>query len=168
MGRKHSFSFIVLSSLCMAYSQAQQPRFTSTDVKLLSGQWRGTLTYLDYSTKKPYTMPADVQVSHLPKDNLLLFAHTYPNEPKANGTDTVVISADGRMLDKEVLQSKSVLSDGNLEIVTEKEGVDGNDNKPARLRYTYTLGQHVFIKRKDVKFEGQTGWINRHTFSYTR
>ena len=37
-------------------------RCSSNDLKQLTGFWKGTLTYLDYSSGKPYTMPANLEV----------------------------------------------------------------------------------------------------------
>ena len=56
------------------------------DFKPAFGKWKGTLTYLDYTSGKPYTMPCNIKVS---KDGSnaqqLILAFEYPNEPKANG-----------------------------------------------------------------------------------
>jgi 3-methyladenine DNA glycosylase/8-oxoguanine DNA glycosylase len=32
------------------------------DFAKLSGTWEGSLTYVDYSTGKPYTMPANLEI----------------------------------------------------------------------------------------------------------
>ena len=70
------------------------------DFKPAFGKWKGSLIYLDYSSGKPYTMPANVTIS---KDvnnvHRLIFAFVYPDEPKANGNDTLVISDDGLQVD---------------------------------------------------------------------
>lgn len=66
------------------------------------------------------------------------------------------------------MKSKKFLPNGNIEIVTEYYGIDGNDNKSALIRHTYTVGKSIFIKKKQVQFKGKSEWINRHEYSYTR
>lgn len=148
-------------------SFAQQPTVAVKDFQLIVGSWQGSLTYLDYTTGKPYTMPANVDIEQLGRSSRFTFSNSFPKEPNANWTDTVVLAADGLMIDKETITSKQVLPDGNLQIVTEVKGVDGNESKAALLRHTYTIGRDVFIKRKDVLFNGTTEWINRHEYKYT-
>ena len=138
------------------------------DFYKLSGTWQGSLTYLDYSSGKPYTMPADIEIKRIGKSNTFIFSNIYPNEKSANSIDTVSISLDGRYIDKELIKSRVVLPNGDIEIITEEEGKDGNDNKPATFRHTYTLGKTIYKKRKDVQFNGETEWLNRHEYSYTK
>lgn len=138
------------------------------DFKPVFGKWEGTLTYLDYTSGKPYTMPCNINIS-ADKSNpfQLLFAVEYPNEPKANGIDTIRISKGGDMIDDESLISKEKKR-GVLRIVTEKNGVDGNDSRKALLRYTYEADRNSFSKKKEVKFEGEEKWIVRHEYKMTR
>lgn len=158
---------LVLFFIGVYSSQAQvAPTISDSDFKPLIRSWQGSLTYLDYTTKKPYTMPADMVIEQLGTSNTFLFKSLYPDEPKANSVDTVIISKDGTMLDDETVKSKKILDNGNLEIITERSGIDGNDKMPAILRYTYIIGQNIFIRRKDVQFVGKTEFINRHEYSY--
>ena len=54
------------------------------------GKWTGSLTYLDYSSGKSFSMPANVEISESGTKNLI-FDYKYPNEPKANVADTITI-----------------------------------------------------------------------------
>ena len=138
------------------------------DFQKISGNWKGTLTYLDYSSGKPYTMPADIDIKRIDKTNKFAFSNSYPNEKSANSIDTVIISTDGKYINKELIKARRKLPNGNVEIVTEETGIDGNDNKPATFRHTYTFGKTIYKKRKDVQFIGENEWINRHEYSYTK
>ena len=133
------------------------------------GKWKGAITYIDYTSGKPFTMPANVTIS---KDNSsdknLVLSFEYPEEPKANGKDTLMISNDGRQVNGASLVSKKKNKDGNLEIVTEEPGVDGNDNQKAILRHIYTIGKSIFISRKEVKFEGQNNFMLRNEYKMKR
>ncbi len=138
---------------------------TQKDFKPAFGKWKGSLTYLDYSSGKPYTMPANVTIS---KDgnnvHQLIFAFAYPDEPKANGNDTLVITDDGLQVDGAMVVSKKKNSHGTLEIITEKNGVDGNDNRKAVLRHIYSIGKKKFSNRKEVRFDGEEKFILRNEY----
>jgi hypothetical protein len=142
---------------------------TVKDFKPAFGKWKGSLTYLDYSSGKPYTMPANVTIS---KDgnnaHQLILAFVYPDEPKASGKDTLVISDDGLQIDGAVIVSKTKNSDGSLVIITDKEGVDGNDNRSATLRHIYTISKKIFSNRKEVQFKGEEKFIFRNEFKMNR
>ena len=159
---------LVLCCFTISTSYAQVPTFDSANVKQLLGEWKGNLTYLDYTSKKTYTMPADLKVSQISNSNQLVFSNIYPDEPKANNSDTVTMTKQGTMLDKEVVRSKKLLLNGNTEIITEYAGIDGNDNKAVLIRHTYILGTSIYVKRKDVQFEGEIEWIKRHEYNYIR
>lgn len=75
---------------------------------------------------------------------------------------------DGQFIDEELVQTRKALTNGDIEIVTEEKAKDGNDNKQATFRHTYIIGKTHYSKRKDVQFEGDTNWIKRHEYSYTR
>ncbi|RYG06800.1 MAG: hypothetical protein EOO07_28575 [Chitinophagaceae bacterium] len=137
-------------------------------MKPLIGEWHGSLTYLDYSSGKPYTMPANIQIrlSNNAKD--LIIANIYPNEPKANSVDTLKISGNGKMINRETITSVYNLKSGSKQIITEYNGKDGNDNKPAVIRHTYTFDKNRYSNQKDVQFDGEKTWIKRHEYSYTK
>lgn len=152
----------------LAFTQTSNP-VTPKDFKPAFGKWKGSLTYLDYSSGKPYTMPANVTIS---KDgnnvNQLIFVFTYPDEPKANGNDTLVISNDGLLIDGATVVSKKKNSDGSLEIITDKNGADGNDNRKAELRHIYTISKKKFSNRKEVRFDGEEKFIMRNEYVMRR
>ena len=138
------------------------------DFKPVLGKWKGSITYLDYTSGKLFSMPCNITISKYdPDPNRLILAFDYPNEPKANGNDTMAISADGTMIDDEKVISKEK-TNGRLEIVTEKNGVDGNDHKKALIRHIYLISKRAFIKRKEVKFEGDENFIMRNEYKMSR
>ena len=147
-------------------SIAQKENLTAKDLQLIVGTWHGSLTYLDYTSGKPYTMPANVEVKQIGQSNQFLFINSFPKEANANWTDTITIAEDGKMLNEQSVVSKILLQNGNVEIVTQVQGIDGNDKKPALLKYTYLVGKNVFIIRKDVQFAETDLWINRHEYKY--
>jgi hypothetical protein len=144
------------------------PTSVVSDFNQLVGSWKGALTYLDYSSGKPYTMPADITIKQLDKTNSFVFYNIYPNETSANSIDTISLSADGKYIDKALIKSRRKLKNGDIEIVAEEKGKDGNDNRNATFRHTYFIGKTHYSKKKEVQFEGETNWIKRHEYAYTR
>jgi hypothetical protein len=138
------------------------------DFQKISGNWKGSLTYHDYTSGKPYTMPADKHIERINKTNKFVVSNIYPNETSANSIDTINISSDGKYINKELIKSRKKLPNGAIEIITEEPGTDGNDNKPATFRHTYIFGKTTYKKRKDIQFAGEKEWINRHEYSYTK
>ena len=138
------------------------------DFQKISGNWTGSLTYLDYSSGKPYTMSANLVIKRIDNTHKFIFSNIYPNETSANSKDTVIISTDGKYINQEMIKSRKKLPNGDIEIITEEMGKDGNDNQPATMKHTYTLGKTSYKKRKDVQFSGEKNWIKRHEYSYTK
>lgn len=155
------------SVVCIAFFWLTLP-VSVKNFKPAFGKWKGTLTYLDYTSGKPYTMPANITIK-AGEDNSrkLIFIYEYPDEPKANETDTIAISNSGEMLDGAMVQSKKK-SKGMLEIITDENGKDGNDNKKAVIRHVYSIGKKIFSIRKEVKFEGEEKWILRNEYKMKR
>lgn len=157
---------LLLSLFAMILQVNAQTRLTSKDLESMIGNWKGTLTYKDYSSGKETAIRSNLSISS-PKPNNFSFAATYPDEPKANSTDMVVLSADGRMLDGERVLNVMRLTDG-LKIVTESRGPDGNDNKMASFRHTYQWFDDSFMIKKEVRFDGTKEWILRNESNYLR
>lgn len=167
MNLKKSISFVFC--LISLYSTLAQKNSTisNKDFNLLIGSWQGSLTYIDYSSNKPYTMQADIDIKQIGTTNKYTFANTYPKEPNANSMDTMVISKDGKMINEQIVKSIKKFND-RLEIITEVLKTDGNENKPALLRHTHIIDKDVYINRKDVQFVGQKAWIKRNEYKYKK
>lgn len=152
---------ILISLECLA-----QNTITSDDLKKVVGEWTGNLTYMDYTTKKPFTMPANLTVSQGKNGNQLLLFNSYPNEPKANNKNKIRISKDGRQIDGNYVKSIENLANGDVQITTEYSGKD--NNKEALIRNIYILGTSHFVIRKEVKFENSEKWFVRNEYNYSR
>lgn len=127
------------------------------------GLWVGTLTYLDYSSGKPYTMLSNIKID-ITADNVgYLMGFEYPKEPQANSMDTIRIHGNYFGRDK-IIEFKKYKNSG-FKLVTELEGVDGNEHKNAILRHTYLVRSNNYSIIKDVKFEGTDKWIKRNEYS---
>ena len=94
--------------------------------------------------------------------------YEFPNEPSANGNDTLRICNEGTLLDQAAVTSKRFFEKGKLEIITERVGLDGNEKREALIKHTFVLSNGIFSNRKDVRFEGETPWIKRNEYSFSR
>lgn len=148
--------------------RAQENKLQKSDIAMMCGSWEGTLTYLDYSSGKPYTMPANVVISTINASDHLLVQMMYPDEPNANSSDTLHVFGDGGRIDGEKVISRDVMADGTVKIVSEERGKDGNDNSSATFRFTRTISKVAYVVVKEVRFDGSEQWIVRHTYSYKR
>lgn len=92
--------------------------------------------------------------------------YEYPNEPQANSKDTTYIV--NKLFGKDKIVEFKKAADGGFKLVTEIEGIDGNDHKKAILRHTYLLNSNTFSVVKDVKFEGTDKWIKRNEYLLNR
>jgi hypothetical protein len=155
--------FILFAIFCLsAHAQSVQMKDLSGSI----GSWEGKLTYLDYSSGKPYTMSANLKISLTEDKSGYVMAYEYPNEPQANSKDTTQIN--GEFFGKERIVEFQKASEGGFKLVTELEGEDGNDSKKATLRHTYQLKSTTYSITKEVKFEGTAVWVKRNEYLVNR
>ena len=160
---KNRLLIIVFLLLC-SFAKAQT--FQVKDLSNSLGSWEGKLTYLDYSSGKPYTILANVKISLTENKSGYIMGYEYPKEPQANSKDTTYVI--DKFFGKDKIADFKKESNGDFRLVTEIMGEDGNDNKKAILRHTYLLRSTNYSIIKEVKFEGSDKWIKRNEYSLTR
>lgn len=136
------------------------------DLSASVGNWKGKLTYLDYSSGKPYTMSANIKISLTEVKTGYIMGYEYPDEPHANSVDTTYVN--GKLFGKDKIVEFNKTSEGGFTLVTEIEGEDGNDYKKAILRHTYIFKTNTYSVVKDVKFDGTDTWIKRNEYLLSR
>ncbi|MEO0728281.1 MAG: hypothetical protein AAFZ63_27280, partial [Bacteroidota bacterium] len=146
--------------------QAQDDRMTPEDLAILVGNWEGMLTYRNYRDGQLFDVRTNLEIAIGKDANQLLVKNTYPDEPNASGTYNLTIKKDGTRLNKAKVISRTVLEDGQVEVVTEYKGRD--DNKKSLIRIIYRIGQDSYYTRKEVQFKGSTDWLMRNEFRYER
>lgn len=158
-------AFIIAIVLFKSYSFSVYVK----DFKPVSGAWTGIITYKDHTSGKPFSMPASLAVE---KDSTneyrLILRYSYPQEPVANGNNTLVLSPDGKQINGELVVSKERDAKGILKVVTEKTGMDGNDDRKAILKHIYFIGKKTFIIRKEVTLEGEDEFMMRNEYTMSR
>lgn len=87
---------LVITSICAAQISFKT---IQKDFHTLSGDWEGSLKYVDYSTGKPYTVLADIIIKGLGMTSTIVFSTIYPKEISANSIDTIAIFSDGKYLE---------------------------------------------------------------------
>lgn len=137
-----------------------------TELKPLIGDWKGTLTYLDYSSGEPYSMPINLKAETGKNDNQLKIFYTYPKEPKANSAGKIMLSKNGQKLNGKPITSKERLSNGAIQITTESMGKD--NRQKATIRIVYYLSNQQFTMKKEVRFENTKEWIRRNEYSFDK
>ena len=157
---------ILTSALVMLCLFANAQSIQVKDLAGSVGSWKGNLTYLDYSSGKPFTMLANIKISLTADSRGYIMAYEYPKEPHANAKDTTAIVSAFFGKDK-IVQFKRDSAQG-FTLVTEVDGVDGNENKKAILRHQYLLQKNTFTITKSVKFQGTDSWIKRNEYLLTR
>ncbi len=143
-----------------------QSKISSDELNSLMGEWKGSLTYMDYSTNEPFSMPANVTVKPGKNDNQILLFYEYPNEPQANSKGKVTVSKEGSAINGNPLVSRENLENGSTQFTTETTGKDNNEK--ALIRNVYIVGEKRFIIRKEVKFNTLDEWLQRNEFNFER
>lgn len=150
-------------------ADSQSGVIRTTDFDALVGEtWRGTLTYLDYSSSKLTTIRSTMRVA--PAENgAWTFAVGYDDEPHADGASTIRIADAGKQIligdTSERVVSRATTSQG-FQFVTEQQGAD--DERPATIRKTYTKIADTFSIRKDVRLDRSKEFFNRHVYEWKR
>ncbi|MBT8296992.1 MAG: hypothetical protein KJO52_01545 [Maribacter sp.] len=153
-------------TLLISQGNYSQNTISPDDLDIISGKWKGTLTYLDYSTNKPFTMPANVSVEQGKNEYQVQLFITYPKEPNANSKDKIIISKDGALLNKSRVTSREILTNQEVKITAEYSGKD--NRKKALIRNVYIFGSQRFIIRKEVKFSDSADWLMRNEYNFVR
>ena len=151
---------------------AAAPRVSGPDLSLANANdWKGTLTYLDYGTQQSVNLNTALRGQMDRADRLILkFDYQEPNKTHVYGTDTLIVAPGGTLLRWDgtnfTVQAKQWLSGPTLRLVLEGPGQD--DNHPVIIRKTVLLGPHRFTVRKQVRLAGDTAFIQRNAYQFTR
>ncbi|MHA8090075.1 hypothetical protein U8593_07230 [Aquirufa antheringensis] len=126
---------LLLTVFSLFFSMTYGQSFQVKDLSKSIGFWKGELTYLDYSSGKPYSMAANITLSLTQDQKGFIMLFEYPKEPQANAKDTTDVT--GNLFGKDRIVAFNKEQNGDFQLITEVDGEDGNDNKKAVLRHTY-------------------------------
>lgn len=153
--------------LLMAGQAGHAQSVRLTDIKPAEGKWKGTLTYLDYTSSKTETINANAEVL-VTGSKAFSIEFYYTDEPSHNNRQPFLVNDDGTQVNEEKVMEKTRLLNGSLRIVLESRGTDGNDNKKAVLREVMIISPHDFSIAKWVRFEGETEFFERNKYVFSR
>ena len=81
------------------------------------GEWKGSLTYIDYQSNEPFTMPVNLRIENGKNNYQIKLFLEYPKEPNANSTGKIKISKDGTKINKADVISNRKLSEEDLSLI---------------------------------------------------
>lgn len=147
------------------------PRVLAADLDRLTGApWRGTLTYLDYTSKKPTEIRSTLAFTRTtpePAEPSWTMSIGYTDEPHADSGEVVILRQQGRVFREETIIERAELPDGRgVRFVAEADGQD--DRRDARIRHVYTITAHEFTLQKLVRFREDSEFFERHVYRWTR
>lgn len=160
--------FLLFVLICFNTLLSAQSKKSKSPLANLPGTWKGTLTYIDYGSGKPFTMPASIIVKQIKNSPNYLIENIYPDEPKANFVDTFYVSSDCKMIDDCEVKTINKLKTGQVKIVAQRIGVDGNDSKKGLIKHTYLLSKTKYTIKKEVLFDGESNWVKMHEYTFTK
>lgn len=160
-------AFLIASSF-LSLILFNTPKVVPSDLQPLTGaEWKGSLSYLDYQKNKMVSIPSNLTVTQSTTvESSWIFEYRYPDEPKANSKETVILSEDGKLIEGERVSERTNLSGDRLKIVTEKSGSDYD--KKALFRFTYLLGKTSFSIKKEVRYEDAKKFFVRNEYRWKR
>lgn len=154
--------------ICQGIAAQDSVTVSAKDLLPMTGNWTGRLTYLDYSSGKEQSIAAKLGIQRVGDSDDFIFSFSYPDEPKANSSDTVSVHYYGTMVDEEVVQLKTRPCSDCLTLITEQFALDGNEQKPALIRRSYLATKTSLNIRKEVKYLDGAEWIQRNEYRLER
>ena len=162
---------VLATGMVAAQSSDAPPKVAIQELTALAQKWNGSLTYLDYTTKKPVTLATTLNAKQpTPQELVLDFVYQEPDGSQVKGSDKVELSTDGTRLtwDGVPLQisHKTRLPNETLQLVLEGRGLD--DKKSCLIKRTVLLSAHQFSVLKEVKYDGTAAFITRNRYNFQR
>jgi hypothetical protein len=140
-----------------------------SDLAAMAGEWRGSLTYLDYTSGKSTSIPVKAVGKVTGDGGRSVTLHVaYPDEPGHDGDQDYTISADGRAVGGLPVVERAAAPDGAVRVVLEEKGTDGNERKPATFRHVLLASPTSLTITKLVKPEGAVDFFERNSYRLQR
>lgn len=159
---------IIIALGLLSFTLEEKPTVQPNDLSDMIGNWKGSLSYLDYTSHQQVTIPANFSMAKISSNNkAFIVQFYYTDEPNANTADTLIISDKGKKIDDYTVVSNQFEKGSRIIVATKKEA-DGNDHKMALIRKTYKLSKDSLTIRKEVKFDDSAVWLTRHTYQFGR
>lgn len=149
---------VLLFSACTSQPKA------SDVLDALCGSWKGDLLYVDYGSGSEVHIPVNLKVHRLDMHSWMTY-YAYPEEPEEGSADTLVLSADGTMLDDMTIAEVPCGQD-TLRMMLEQRGTD--DDKPAWIRKRWVVTPDSCTMTKEVSLRHNRAYKLRHRYAFAR
>jgi hypothetical protein len=155
---------ITISMLLITALSLSQSNVSINDFKILNNtNWKGTLSYLDYSSGNQSEVEATMQIKIEGQKIKSNMQYTY--EPHKNNKSSVQIKKDGAYFGNEKIVSNTLENDTRIIITT----YTGKDNgRKADFFKTHTFNNTTYSISKKVVFKDTKESIIRNTYTFNK
>lgn len=133
--------------------------------RLSGGEWTGELSYLDYSSGTPQSIPVKMQFAPASGTDID-YKLIYPKESQYNAEEVLSVSPGGDRVNDKILTSRILNPDGRLMLVTEHDAED--NGRAAKVRLTHMISDDLFVLSKDVRFDTDGSFVRRNAYTLRR
>lgn len=153
--------------ICLFFINAKAQKINSGDLDQLTGKWTGKLTYLDYTSNRPESIPSLLTVAKK-RNSLYRFSFSYPGESGRSSVENFLVSEDGKTISKMRIVEYVKTPGGEFKLVLEEKGKDGNNHRPALFHHIVASSGEKLVLTKMVKFNGEEEFFQRNQYVFTR
>lgn len=159
---KHLFTTLALIFFTITINA--QDTIALSDYEILNNtNWKGTLTYKDFSSGKQTSIPSSLQIKI--EDDKVKSSIRYDYEPNKNYTSKVKIKKNGTYYGDEKVIS-NILENKTRIITTTYNGKD--NRKKAIFFFTYKFDNESYTITKEVQYKNTKERFVRNTYSFKK
>jgi hypothetical protein len=139
--------FTLIINICVLSNFNAQTKIEISDFKVLNNtNWKGTLTFKNYSDGKQVTLKKTLSI--LVTKNKIITKIKFPNEPKANSKKIIKIKRKGTYFGNEKVIKKEVVENGIIKITASYKGNDNNKKANINNIYMCLIKIHFLSQKK--------------------
>ena len=155
------YLFTTLALICFTLSVNAQDTINLSDFETLNNtRWKGTLTYMDYSSSKQESIPTSLQIKI--ENNKIKSFIQYDYETNKNYKNAVRIKKNGTYFGNEFVV-KNIKENGIRTIITSYKGKDNGTN--ATFFNIHKFDSDNYSITKEVLLKNTTKRFIRNTYS---
>lgn len=157
-------STIIALCFVLITSAQETVNLSLSDFKILNNtSWKGTLTYLDYSSGKSETIETTLQIKI--ENNKIKSSIQYTYEPNKNYNSSVKLRKKGIYYGNEKV-IKNTIKNGTRIIITTYNGKD--NGKKATFYNIHKFNKNDYSITKEVQLKNDTKRFTRNTYTFKK
>ena len=159
-------NILIVLALLMHISETVYSQTTIDNFAFMQGNWIGVLEYTDYQDDKS-KVQLKTTVSYALQFDKMVSQYTYtePNGSLVYDKEQISLSKKGDMVN---FGGEKLKITKNTEGVLVLEGMGEDNNKKATIRETIHYSKDSLSILKEIKYEGETVFLNRHEYRFQR